>query len=137
MTEAAGVPVAVAVDGANRRDLKMARATAEAIVADRPPVVPGKPQGLCLDRDYDYGEVYALCAGFGFTAHVRGRGEEARAAKRSARKRARRWVVERTHSWFNRFRGVLVRWSKRADNYLALLHLVCAVISYRCAGLSG
>ena len=140
LTEAAGVPVAVAVDGANRRDLKMARETVEAIAdaADRPAPGPGRPQGLCLDKDYDYAEVYALCDEFGFTAHVRRRGEEAAAAvKRSARKKARRWVVERTHSWMNRFRGILVRWSKRADNYLALLHFVCALITLRCAGLSG
>jgi transposase len=139
MTEAGGVPVAVVVDGANRRDLKMARETVGAIAdaADRPPVAPRKPQGLCLDKDYDYAEVYALCAEFAFTAHVVARGTEAAALKRSARKRARRWAVERTHSWMNRFRGILVRWSKRADNYLALLHFVCALITLRGAGLSG
>ena len=137
MTEAAGVPVAVAVGGANRRDLKMARETVEAVVADRPPPAPGKPQGLCLDKDYDYAEVYALCDEFGFTAHVRARGEEAQGLKRSARKKARRWVVERTHSWFNRFRRVLVRWEKKTQNYLAILHMVCAVITFRCAGLFG
>jgi putative transposase len=103
----------------------------------RPPVVRGKPQGLCLDKDYDYAEVYDLCAEFAFTAHVVARGTEAQQLKRSARKRARRWAVERTHSWMNRFRGILVRWSKRADNYLALLHFVCALITLRCAGLSG
>jgi putative transposase len=37
----------------------------------------------------------------------------------------------------NRFRGVLIRWNKKADNYLAMLHLVCATITYRCAGLFG
>ena len=139
MTEAAGVPVAVVAAGANERDLKLARATVESLpdAADRPPVVRGKPQGLCLDKDYDYAEVYALCAAFGFTAHVVARGTEAAQLKRSARKRARRWAVERTHSWMNRFRGILVRWSKRADNYLAMLHFVCALITLRCAGLSG
>jgi len=46
-------------------------------------------------------------------------------------------VVERTHSWMNRFRRILTRWEKKAENYLALLHLVCAVITYHCAGLFG
>lgn len=41
---------------------------------------------------------------FGFTAHIRARGEEARAIKREAGFKARRWVVERAHSWMNRFR---------------------------------
>ena len=49
----------------------------------------------------------------------------------------RRWVVERTHSWMNRFRRILTRWEKKAANYLALLHFACAWITYRAAGLLG
>jgi transposase len=77
--------------------------------------------------------VYELAAEFGFTAHVRSRGEEAKALKREAGERARRWVVERTHSWLNRFRRILVRWEKRADTYLAMLHLACGLITWRAA----
>ena len=44
---------------------------------------------------------------------------------------------ERTHSWFNRFRGLLVRWAKKAENYLAFLHLVCGIIAWRATGLLG
>ena len=49
----------------------------------------------------------------------------------------RRWVVERTHSWTNRFRSVLIRWDKKVENYLGLLHLACAFITYRATGLLG
>ena len=72
-----------------------------------------------------------LSAEFGFTAHIRGRAEEAQAIKREAGFRARRWVVERTHSWLNRFRRILTRWEKRADTYLAMLHLACGLITWR------
>ena len=72
-----------------------------------------------------------LCAEFAFTAHIRSRGEEAHAIKHEAGFRARRWVVERTHSWLNRFRRILTRWEKRADTYLAMLHLACALITWR------
>lgn len=139
LTEAAGVPVAVAVAGADRRDLKMARETVEGIAAEelRPEPSPRSPQGLCLDKDYDYREVYDLCDEFAFTAHTRKRGVDYQTVKRAARKTARRWVVERAHSWMNRFRGLLIRWSKRAANYLALLHFACAIITSRCAGLFG
>jgi leucyl-tRNA synthetase len=65
------------------------------------------------------------------------RGEEAQALKRQIRFQARRWVVERTHSWLNRFRRILIRWEKKAANYLALLHLACAIITYRRAGVLG
>ena len=53
------------------------------------------------------------------------------ALKREAGFRARRWVVERTHSWLNRFRRILTRWEKRADTYLAMLHLACGLITWR------
>jgi transposase len=46
-------------------------------------------------------------------------------------------VVERTHSWMNRFRSLLIRWAKKAENYLGLLHFVCGLIAYRAAGLFG
>src|SRR6266508_2206625 len=105
----------------------------DAIRIERPTPTAASPQGLCLDRGYDYPEVYELADEFGFTAHVRGRGEEAQAIKREAGFRARRWVVERTHSWLNRFRRILTRWEKRADTYLAMLHLACGLITWRAA----
>jgi putative transposase len=74
-----------------------------------------------------------LCTEFAFTAHIRSRGEEAKAIAREAGFRARRWVVERTHSWLNRFRALLTRWSKNPENHLALLHLACAIITWRAA----
>ena len=125
------------MDGANRNDFKLARATLESIPIPRPEPTPDAPPGLCLDKGYDYREVRDLLAEFGYTAHIRARGEEAQAVKREAGYRARRWVVERSHSWMNRFRRILVRWEKKPENYLALLHLVCALLTYRAAGLPG
>jgi len=66
---------------------------------------------------------------FGFTAHIKARGEEAQAIKKRAGYKARRWVVERTHSWMNRFRGILIRWNKKAANYIAMLHFALAIIA--------
>jgi putative transposase len=90
---------------------------------------------MCLDKGYDYDEVYATLLEFGFTAHVRPRGEEAQAIKREAGFKARRWMVERVHSWLNRFRRLLVRWEKKPQNYLAFLHFACGLIAFRAAGL--
>lgn len=127
----------VAVDGANRNDFKMARETIESIPVERPRPSASQPQGMCLDKGYDYDEVRALLKEFGFTAHIRPRGEEAKDIKREAGRRARRWVVERSHSWMNRFRALLVRWSKRPDTFLALVHFACGFITWRAAGLLG
>jgi putative transposase len=125
------------IDGANRHDKKLARATLESIPVERPEPTTKRPQGLCLDKGYDYDDIRELVAAFGFTAHIRARGEEAQALKRKAGARARRWVAERTHSWMNRFRRILIRWEKKAANYLGLLHFVCALITYRACGLLG
>ena len=92
----------------------------------------GRP-GLCLDKGYDYREVYELLEELGFSAHIRARGEEAEAIKQDPDFRARRWVVERTHSWLNRFRGPLIRWSKKPENHRALLQLACGLITWRMA----
>lgn len=131
------MPVGLAVDGANRHDMKLVRETIESIPVRRPRPTRKKPQGLCMDKGYDYDEVRALLKEFGFTAHILARGEEAKKIKKHVRFKARRWVVERTHSWMNRFRRILIRWEKKPENYFALLHLVCAVITFRCAGLFG
>jgi putative transposase len=137
LTEADGVPVGLAVEGANRHDKKLVEATLESIPVARPEATAEQPQGMCLDQGYDYDDTRELVREFGFTAHVRARGEEAKALKREAGFKARRWVVERTHSWMNRFRRILIRWEKKVENYFGMLHLVCAIITYRCSGLLG
>jgi putative transposase len=117
--------------------MKMVRATLESLVAERPEATEEEPQGMCLDKGYDYDDVRDVLKEFSFTAHIKARGEEANELKAEAGKRARRWVVERSHSWLNRFRRILVRWDKKPENYMALLHFACALIAFRAAGLFG
>ncbi|GAC1563761.1 MAG: hypothetical protein NVS2B7_37730 [Herpetosiphon sp.] len=137
LTDGQGIPIGLAVDGANRHDMKLVRATIDSIVIERPAPSAAQPQGMCLDKGYDYADVRATLEEFGFTAHIKARGEEAKELKEEAGKRARRWVVERSHSWMNRFRRILVRWDKKPENYLAFLHFACALIAFRAAGLFG
>jgi transposase len=96
-----------------------------------------QPLHLCMDRGYDYPQVRELVEAYGYTAHIRARGEEATAKKQVPGYRARRWVVERTHSWLNRFRRLLIRWEKKVENYLALLHFACAWITFRAPWVVG
>src|SRR5438876_2482058 len=107
------------------------------MVVGRPAGTAQQPRGMCMDKGYDYAEVRERVQEFGFTAHIRARGEEAQAINRQAGFKARRWGVERTHSWMNRFRRVLIRWDKKVENYLAFLHFACALIAFRAAGLFG
>jgi putative transposase len=104
---------------------------------DWPEPTREEPQGLCLDAGYDYDEVRELAEAFLYTTHLRTRGEEAQELARKVGYRARRWVVERTHSWLNRFRRLLVRWEKKGVNYLGMLHLACALITFRATRLLG
>jgi putative transposase len=137
LTEGHGVPIGIAIEGANRHDMKLVTETLESIVIERPTPTKDDPQGMCMDKGYDYEEVRETLKEFGFTAHIRHRGEEAKEIAHEAGKKARRWVVERTHSWMNRFRRILVRWEKKPENYLAFLHFACGLIALRAAGLFG
>jgi putative transposase len=137
LTEGHGVPIGLAVEGANRHDMNLVRATLDSLVAERPTPTEAHPQGLCLDTGDDDQEVREILEEFGFTAHMRSRGEEAQAITDHASQKARRWVVERPHSWMNRFRRILVRWDKKPEHYLAFLHFACALIAFRAAGLFG
>ena len=134
LVEGNGVPLGLVIAGANKNDFKLTRETIESIPIKRPAPSESR-QNLCLDKGYDYDEVRQLAEAFGYTAHIRCRGEEAQDLKRAVRKKARRWVVERTHSWMNRFRRLLVRWEVRADTYLAMLHLALGCITWLQASL--
>ena len=137
LTEAQGIPVGLAVAGANCHDMKLVRATVDSLPVPRPAPSPERPQGLCLDQGYDFAEVRRTLDEFGFTAHIRSRSEEARAIKKEAGFKVRRWVVERSHSRMNRFRRIPVRWDQSDVNYIAFLHFACALIALRAAGLLG
>jgi transposase len=41
--------------------------------------------------------------------------------------------VERTNSWHNQFRGLLIRWERIAANYQAFVHLASAFIAFEAA----
>jgi putative transposase len=127
----------LAVEGANRPDMKLVRSTLDSLVVERPTPTEAQPQGRCLDKGDDDQEVREILEEFGFTAHRRSRGEEALAINDQASQKARRWVVERTHSWMNRFRRILVRWDKKPEHDLAFLHFAGALIAFRAAGLFG
>ena len=131
LVDGRGLPLAVALAGANINDHKLMRQTLETIAAARPQPSPEAPHNLCLDKGYDYAEPRALAQEFTCTLHLRTRGEEVRAAARHAGAKGRRWVVERTHSWLDRFRSILIRWAQKPANYLALLHFAFGIICWR------
>lgn len=135
LTDGEGVPVGLAIAGANRNDHLLLAETFDSIPVDRPEPTKAAPQGLCLDKGYDYLEPRLLGEILGLTLHLRTRGEEKKVLKAKPRVKARRWVVERTHSWMNRFRRILVRWEVREDTFRGMLHIACGIIAWRASGL--
>jgi len=136
LADGKGIPLGVVIDGANRNDCKLVERTLDSIPIRRPKPTKKRPQRMCLDKGYDYEFVLRILAEYNLRPHVRHRGEESR-ARRRRRGKPRRWVVERSHSWFNRFRRILVRWEKRASSFMGMLHLVCGLIAWRETGLLG
>ena len=137
-----GVPLGITVHAANRHDMKMTKATLQSIVVHRPEPTTRAKQHMCMDKGYDFPEVHDLLEDYGYTIHIklRLRGKETqrkRKRKRIPMYRSRRWVVERTHSWMNRFRRLLIRWEKKVENYIGMLHFACAWITYRNGALFG
>jgi putative transposase len=132
LTEADGGPLAVVVAGANVHDAKLLEETIHAVVVERPDETEVAEQHLCLDKGYDNPTGRTAAASGGHVPHIRRIGEEKpKQTGKRRRHKPRRWVVERTISWLNRCRGILVRYEKKAANYLGVLQLACALLWYR------
>jgi len=138
LTEGKGVPVACIVSGANRTDMKKWGDLRDALMIERPPVPDETPDEerpqLCLDRGYDYDACRDAARAHGYVPHIPPKASKAQPLPPPGtpdRHPPRRWVVEVAHAWFNRFRRLLIRWEKKADNYLGLVHLAAVLIVYR------
>ena len=103
----------------------------EAIQVKRPAPPKRRSKHLCADAGYRGAPAMKTILDHGYIPHVKGRRQEAGELKHHPAKRARRWIVEVAHSWFNRFRKLLVRYEKLERSFLALNHLAAAIIAFR------
>jgi putative transposase len=81
LVEGHGIPLGLEVEGANRNDFKMLRATLGSIPIEWPQPTEEHPQHVCLDKGYGYDEIRELGKEFGDTLHNRARKEEAQMLK--------------------------------------------------------
>ena len=121
-----GVPLSLVVTGANRHDVTQLELVLEEIIIERPNDIE---QHLCADKGYEGEPALQIIASKNYIPHVKRRGEEIQEKKDNPGWKARRWVVEVSHSWFNRFRKILVRYEKLTETYMALLHMAAAIIA--------
>jgi len=131
LSDQRGAPLSVVVTGANTHDKTVALQTLDGIVVPRPEKMVYRLHHLCLDKGYDYEDIIEGVVERDYHLHLRKIGEQPPAIAPQKKHPARRWVIERTHSWQNRFRRLLVRWEKKSTSYEALIHLASVLIIYR------
>jgi putative transposase len=119
------------VSGAERHDVKLLAATLDRMVAKRPTASRRKKQNLCADKGYAGEPARKIIQQHDYVPHVPPKGKKVKPRAKAGHSRARRWVVERTNSWLNRFRKLLVRFEKYARSYEGLLELACSLIVFR------
>ena len=129
LVEKDGGPLAVVIAGANVPDHQLLAATLDAVVVERPEPETEYPQHLCLDKGYDNETGWGACVDRDYIPHIQ-LIRDLRPPHKEGH-RPRRWVVERTLAWLSKCRAILVRWDKKACNYLGLLKLACALLWYR------
>ena len=126
-----GVPLSLVITGANVHDVTQIEPVLEAIVVKRPSPKQRRHKHLCADAGYRGHKAMKVILAHGYIPHVVSRKREADQKKKDPKKKARRWVVEACHGWFNRFRKLLVRYEKLEHTFLALNHLAAAIITLR------
>ena len=132
LVEASGGPLSVVIAGANVPDFKLLEATLDAVVIERAQPSPSAPQHLCLDKGYDKGPALEEAVeSRDYISHIRRIGEEKLDEAGEKRYPARRWVVERTLGWLSKCRAILIRYEKKAVNYLGLIKVACILLWYR------
>ena len=151
LTDKKGIPLSVLISSANTHDIKLVTDVVDNVVIKRPSpyktkkirVRRRKLQHLCLDKAYNSEQEEQELIKRRYVLHIppkrkNGEKEEHEEAKItvqhcSNRKKhsAKRWVVERTNSWHNRFRKLFTRYEKKSENYLGLVQLSCCMIIYR------
>ena len=131
MVDGRGVPLSFIVTAANVNDITMLEAVLQAIAVTRQPPPHRRSKHLCADAGYRSRAGLETIKAHGYIPHVVDRRQEAQRKRRDPKKKARRWVVEVCHSWFNRFRKLLVRYEKLERSFVALNHLAAAIIAFR------
>ena len=131
LVDGRGVPLSLVASGANVHDVKLLAATLDQVIRARPAPRAKAPQHLCADAGYKGAPARQAVEKRHYRPHIKQRREEADAKRKRPAYKARRWVVERTHSWLNRFRKLLVSFEKTKEGYVALLALAAAMICWR------
>jgi len=131
LVDGRGIPLGIVTAGANCPDWDLLIETLGAVVLRRPEASPEAPQHLCADAGYDSEICWAAVRHAGYEPHIRPRRKDWEEREPHPGARPRRWVVEVSHAWLNRFRKILVRFEELEITHLALLQFACAYLVFK------
>jgi len=144
LTDKNGIPLSVVISSASTHDIKLVTNVMDNMIIKRSSSSSSKCnssrkrklQHLCLDKAYSSKTVRQAIIKRGYVPHIpckRNRGQkiEVVCQKKHPSAKNKRWVVERTNSWHNRFRKLHTRYEKKAENYLGLVQFSCCIIIYK------
>ena len=145
LTDKEGIPISAVITSANTHDIKAVIEVIDNSAINRITLSSRSKgrkrsrkqyQHLCLDRAYNSKLVKHEIIKRGYVPHMpykrkRGQKAETLCKKKNPSAKNKRWVVERTNSWHNRFRKLFTRYEKKVENYLGLVQLSCNIIMYR------
>ena len=141
MTDKKGIPLSVVISPASTHEINLVTEVVDNIVIKRSKSLSrsrrGRLQYMYLDKGYKFVEEEQELIKRGYLLHIpikkkKGKkGEEGKEIAIPNRKRysPKRWVVERTNSWHNRFRKLFTRYEKKDENYLELIQFTFSIIT--------
>jgi hypothetical protein len=142
LTEKNGIPLSVVISSASIHDINLVTDVVDNAVIKRKKSGGGRTgkQHLCLDKGYNSTEKEQELIKRRYLLHIpiknkkkkrKLEDEEEVKVKPFKKYSPKRWVVERTNSWHNRFRKLFTRYEKKDENYLGLVQFSCCIIIYR------
>src|SRR6478609_2820493 len=144
LTDKQGIPLSAIISSASTHDIKAVTDVIDNTVIKRKPSSyftkkkrTNHHHHLCLDRAYNSKRIENEIIKLGYVPHIpykRKRGQKKKEnsnQKKYSSDKNKRWVIERTNSWYNRFRKLFIRYERKMENYLGLVQLSCSIIIYR------
>jgi transposase len=119
-----GLPVAVCIESASPHEVKLVQKTAAEML------IPDAPAHLIGDAAYDsdgLDQTLTDC-GVNMIAPNRENRKNKTQDRRHLPRYRRRWKIERLFAWLQNFRRLVTRYERRAENFLGMIHLACALI---------
>jgi transposase len=134
LADGAGTPLGVHLEAASPSEVRLVEATLDSVKVKVGKRERGKPKRLIGDRGYDSNPVRALLAKRGIEPIIPARSNNKVATHQDGRKLRRykrRWIIERSNSWLQTFRRLVVRYERSEKIYAALVHMACALITLK------